>query len=166
MRILLLLALLSLPPAAQAQVYRWVDGKGTVHYSNNPPPAGVKHTTVNIEAKAGTPSPDTKDCYTVRCQGERMEQRIAQRREAEARADAARAAIPPGPRGMDMRTFTMLKRGMSESEVVVTAGNPDLMFSDWDRRTYTYLPTATDPFTTVVTAHRGRVIDLERIRKF
>jgi hypothetical protein len=33
-------------------------------------------------------------------------------------------------------------------------------------RTYTYLPTSADPFTTTVTLVGGRVSEIERIRKF
>jgi hypothetical protein len=56
---------------------------------------------------------------------------------------------------------------MHEGEVVTIAGAPDLLF--WDARavkTYTYLPTAGDPFTTTITLIRGRVSDIDRVRKF
>jgi hypothetical protein len=33
-------------------------------------------------------------------------------------------------------------------------------------RTYTYLPTSGDPFTTTITLIGGRVSEMERIRKF
>jgi hypothetical protein len=33
-------------------------------------------------------------------------------------------------------------------------------------RSYTYLPTPGDPFTTTITLVGGRVSDIERIRKF
>ena len=38
--------------SALAQVYRWVDEKGTVHYSNAKPPAGVQARQVDVEARA------------------------------------------------------------------------------------------------------------------
>ena len=41
MKFLVLLGAFAAMPAL-AQVYRWVDEKGTVHYSNAKPPAGVK----------------------------------------------------------------------------------------------------------------------------
>ena len=59
MRLFLFALLLSVGSAVEAQVYRWVDEKGTVYYSSSAPPAGVKHTVVDIEAKAGPPSADT-----------------------------------------------------------------------------------------------------------
>jgi hypothetical protein len=162
-----LLLLLAVTPAA-AQVYRWVDEKGTVHYSNAKPPAGVKATVVDPDAKAGPPSPESQECYTVRCQGERMERRLAQRQELEARLAAERAAAaPPRARGLDFRAYISLYRGMSEGEMFTYTGVPDLLFSDvFASKTYTYLPTAADPFTTTITVIGGRINHIERVRKF
>ena len=56
---LLALLLLGAAATASAQVYRWVDDKGRVHYSNAAPPAGAKATIVDAEAKPGPPAPDT-----------------------------------------------------------------------------------------------------------
>jgi hypothetical protein len=162
----LLAALLATPLAAQ--VYRWVDEKGTVHYSNAKPPAGVQAKTVDVEAKPGEPSPDTKECYTVRCQGERLEQRLARREAADARDYAERIAnTPRPPRGLDFRAYTSLYRGMSEAEMLTVTGAPDLVFSDVfaDRR-YSYLPTPANPFTTTITVIGGRINAIERVRKF
>jgi hypothetical protein len=168
MRALLLVGLLLGATTACAQVYRWVDEKGTVHYSNSTPPPGVKATVVDPDAKAGPPSPESAECYTVRCQGERMEQRLARREELEARLAAERAAAAPKPpRGLEFRRYISIQRGMSEGELVTIGGSPDLLF--WDARsvkTYTYLPTVGDPFTTTITLIRGRVSDIERVRKF
>ena len=159
--------LILVPCAALAQVYRWTDKAGTVHYSNETPPKGVKATKLDIDARPGTPSPDTQDCYTVRCQGERMEQRIAARDAAEARAAAERAATAPErPRGLDFRNYVSIQRGMSEGELVGIAGTPDLLFRDRSFMTYTWLPTPGDPFTTTVTVVRGRVSEIDRVRKF
>ncbi|RUL63984.1 DUF4124 domain-containing protein [Dyella dinghuensis] len=44
------LALLLVAPIASAQVYKWVDAKGTTHFSESPPPAGTKYSQVNIAA--------------------------------------------------------------------------------------------------------------------
>ena len=161
------LTLLFFAVAATAQVYRWVDKNGTVHYSNGTPPPGVKPTVVDIEAKSGPPSADSQECNTVRCQGERMEERMARREDAEARAAAQRAAAAPPPvRGLEFRKYLSIQRGMSEGELVGLAGTPDLMFQDRSFRTYTWLPTLADPFTTTVTLVRGRVSEIERVRKF
>jgi hypothetical protein len=163
----LLAPLLALPLPAAAQVYRWKDAAGTVHYSNEPPPKGVSATQLDIDAKPGAPSPDTQECYTVRCQGERMEARLAARDAAEARAQAEReAAAPYRPHGLEFRKYISIQRGMSEGELVAIAGAPDLLFRDYSFRTYTWLPTPADPFTTTVTLVSGRVSEIERVRKF
>jgi len=159
-------ALLAVTSAAQAQVYRWVDEKGTVHYSNGTPPPGSRASKLDIDTTPGAPSPDSKDCYTIRCQGERLEQRLAREQEAEARRAAARPPAPPAPRGMSFSTYISLQRGMTEAEMLGYAGPPDLQFRDRHVLTYSYLPTHVDPFTTVVTLISGRITEVERIRKF
>jgi hypothetical protein len=164
----LIVGLLLVATPAISQVYRWVDEKGTVHYSNATPPAGVKFTIIDKDAKAGPPSPDSAECYTVRCQGERLEQRLARREASEARYAAERAAAtPPRPRGLGFSEYISLYRGMSEGELLTVAGAPDLLFSDvFASKNYTYLPTGANPFTTTVTVIGGRVNAIERVRKF
>src|SRR6188474_1503803 len=166
-RFALFLVLLAATPV-MAQVYRWVDGKGTVTYSNATPPPGVKATMIDRDAKAGPPSPESIECYTVRCQGERLEQRLARREQVEAREAAERAAVTPRPpKGLDFRRYVSIRRGMSEGEFIGVAGEPDLLL--WDSgpvKTYTYYPTPGDPFTTTVTLRHGRVSEIERVRKF
>jgi hypothetical protein len=166
MRVLALLLLLVTSSIATAQVYRWVDEKGTVHYSNGTPPPGANATKLDIDAKAGSPSADSKDCYTIRCQGERLEQRMAREQDAEARRAAQRPAAPPPPRGLSFSSYISLQRGMTEAELLGYAGPPDLQFRDRHVVTYSYLPTHVDPFTTVVTVVSGRISEIERIRKF
>jgi Domain of unknown function (DUF4124) len=164
----LMLILLSGASTASAQIYRWVDDKGKVTYSNATPPAGVRATVVDANAKAGAPSPESLECYTLRCQGERLERRQAQRDELETRLAAERAAAaPPRPRGLDFRSYISLHRGMTEGEMLTYAGSPDLLSSDvFASKIYTYLPTAVDPFTTTVTLIGGRISNIERVRKF
>ena len=176
--------------AAHAEVYRWVDEKGTVHYSNAAPPAGTQAVTVDIDAKPGAPAPESAECYTVRCQGERLEQRLARREETEARLAAERAKLmPKPPRGLEFRRYISIQRGMSAGEVLGIAGDPDLLVDEGlavsapttvqsgrvtrsaartalAMKTFTYLPTPADPFTTIITLVGGRVSEIERIRKF
>jgi uncharacterized protein DUF4124 len=178
MRLLPILLLLC-AATVDAQVYRWVDAKGTVHYSNSPPPAGVSATKLDIDTQPGAPAPDSKECYSVRCQGERMEERIRRRDEADARAAAERAANAPKPvRGLEFRKYISIQRGMSEGELLGIAGEPDFIADQgttpvsrrgrggFEVRTWTYLPTSADPFTTTVTLVGGRVGEVERVRKF
>ena len=191
MRLPLLIALLlAATPAVAQQIYRWVDAKGTTHYSQDPPPAGVKAVPVDIRAEQGPAAPDTQDCYTLRCQGERMEQRIARRDELEARLAAERAAAAPKPvRGLPFARYISIQRGMSEGEMLGIAGEPDLKDAAgaaitapttvqagrnlqvparavYSLKTYTYMPTSSDPFTTTITLVGGRVSEVERVRKF
>ena len=151
-----------------AEVYRWVDERGTVHYSNGEPPAGVKATKVDVDAEPRAPVTESPECYTVRCQGERLEQRLARREQIEARLAAERAAVTPRPpRGLEFRRYVSIERGMSEGEFIGVAGEPDLLL--WDSgavKTYTYFPTPADPFTTTVTLVHGRVSEIERVRRF
>lgn len=178
--------------ASIAQIYRWTDAGGRTHFSNTPPPPGVKSTVVDPDAKAGPPSADSTECYTLRCQAERMEERQRRRDAEEARAAAERAASPPKEaryRGLDFRKYISIQRGMTEGELLGIAGEPDLVADQGialaapttvqgsrnlvvgaraglSLKTYTYMPTPADPFTTTITLVGGRVSEIERVRKF
>ena len=173
-----------------AQVYRWIDQNGNVHYSNIKPPKNVPATVVDVDATPSPPPAESAECYTLRCQGERMEERQRRRDDAEARATAERIANSPKPvRGLEFRKYISIQRGMTEGELLVIAGEPDLIadqgvaiaapqtvqvgrhLSTAARpglvmKTYTYLPTSADPFTTTITLVGGRVSEIERARKF
>ena len=169
MRALLAAALFALAiPAMAADIYRWVDEKGTVHYSNGAPPSGVKAKKVDVDAEPRAAVTENGECYTVRCQGERLEQRLAMREQVEARLAAERAAATPRPaRGLDFRKYVWLYRGMTEGEFLGIAGEPDFMaWNAPDVRAYTYFPTPADPFTTTITLVNGRVGQIDRVRKF
>jgi hypothetical protein len=190
MRMLVFFALLASAATASAQIYRWTDAQGRVNFSNTTPPQGVKSTIVDPDAKEGPPSVESTECYTIRCQGERMEER-ERRREAElVKATAERAAAESRrTRGLEFRKYISIRRGMSEGELLGLAGEPDLKadhgvaiaapatvqigrhFSTAARtgllmKTYTYMPTPGDPFTTTITLVGGRVDDVERVRRF
>ncbi len=51
-RLLIAMALLLLAPLATAQVYKWTDANGTVHYSEAPPTQGTKYTKVTTTGTA------------------------------------------------------------------------------------------------------------------
>ncbi len=176
--------------AADAQIYRWTDAQGRIHFSNLSPPAGAKATVVDPDAKAAPPGPESAECYTIRCQGERMEERQRRRDELEAKLAAERAATAPRQaRGLDFRRYVSIERGMSEGELMTVAGEPDFVSDQGvalsapttvqagrhlraparaglSLRTWTYLPTPADPFTTTITLVGGRVSEIERVRKF
>ena len=56
-RSLIAVALLLFAPLCAAQVYKWTDASGTVHYSEAPPAEGVKYSTVTT---TGTVEPLAK----------------------------------------------------------------------------------------------------------
>ena len=190
LRLVLFACLLATAASAPAQIYRWVDAQGRINFSNSAPPPGVRATVVDANAKEGLPAPESTECYTIRCQGERMEERQRKREAEIAKAAADRAAAEPRrARGLEFRNYISIQRGMTEGELLGIAGEPDLKadqgiaiaapttvpavrhFSTAARagltmRTYTYMPTPGDPFTTTITLIGGRVSDIERIRKF
>jgi len=187
---ILAVALLLLSSSSTAQIYRWVDAGGRVNFSNTAPPQGVKATVVDANAKEGAPAAKSTDCYSVRCQGERMEERQRKREVEIAKAEAERAASAPRqPRGLEFRKYISVQKGITEGELLGIAGEPDLKAdqgiaiaapmavqgardlvagarSGLRLVAYTYLPTAGDPFTTTITLVGGRVSEIERIRKF
>lgn len=86
-RSLIAVALLLLAPLATAQVYKWTDASGTVHYSQDAPPQGTKYAQVKTtgavdpvvapapapanseasDAPATTPVPDTPENHSKLC---------------------------------------------------------------------------------------------------
>jgi Domain of unknown function (DUF4124) len=167
MRTAFLAVLLLSASSAAAQMYRWVDERGTVHYSNEAPPPGVSAAKVDIDADARVPVSETAECYTAQCEAQRLDQRIARRQQIEARVAAERSApAPRKARGLEARAYAAISRGMTENELLEIAGEPDLLL--WDSRTvktYTYYPTDTEPYATTVTLLNGRVTETERLRR-
>ena len=176
--------------AASAQIYRWVDSNGRVNFSNTAPPQGVKATVVDANAKEGQPAAESTECHSIRCQGERMEERQRKRQSEDERMAAERvAAAPRQYRGLEFRRYISIQRGMTEGELLGIAGEPDLKADQGvalsapttvrssrnlvvagraglSLKTYTYMPVPGDPFTTTITLVGGRVDEIERVRKF
>lgn len=160
--------------ATAGDVIQWKDSQGRTHYSESPPD-GTKGRNTGIAAQVpGSPPVAARkapECQTVQCQYERMrryrlEDDAAHRSErvARSREQAARGA---SPRGMSFDVFARLERGMSEGEVMDRAGPPDHESFDGalGAKTWSYPPTATDPFTTKVILRGGQVFEIDRIRR-
>jgi hypothetical protein len=87
-------ALLAVSWPAAAQVYKWTDENGKVHYGDKP--QGAKSATAIAAPPTAAPgaavSGSLDDCHTITCQGLRADQqkRAAQSEESK-RAQAARA---------------------------------------------------------------------------
>jgi hypothetical protein len=81
-------------PTAEAQVYRWVDKDGKVHYSDKKPKdAAAKEMA--IQSQASDPEAAEKTMAELRAQNEGLDQTDAQRKQAAAdkeKADQQRAA--------------------------------------------------------------------------
>jgi len=56
-RSLIAVALLLLAPLVTAQVYKWTDASGTVHYSEAPPAQGMKYSQVKTNGTVDAPAP-------------------------------------------------------------------------------------------------------------
>lgn len=194
MRLIVVLVLLVSGGTVQAQIYKWIGPDGKVTYTNGTPPPGARAVVVDPNATEAAPAPQSAECYTIRCQGERMEARQRLQAETDARVAAANAAAaaanPQKPaRGLDFRKYISLRRGMTEGELLVIAGEPDLRSNQGavysapmtvqgsrnlaiagraglNMTTYTYLPTPADPYVTTVTLVGGRISELERISRF
>jgi hypothetical protein len=162
-------------PAVAADVYRWVDREGKVHYSDTPPPGESSARPINLP-NARPPGP--ADIYI-----EPKAPTPAAPPEAAAPQEPAVAAAPRN-RGMSFDTYILLRTGMSEGELLQRAGAPDYessdgtvgstvrrgrrveTFSNLEFKKFYYYPTPSDPFTTVVTLTGGYISDLQRTRHF
>jgi len=53
--------LLLAAPLAGAQVFKWTDAKGTVHYAQTPPPAGTRYSRVTVTGSVEPIAPPPSD---------------------------------------------------------------------------------------------------------
>jgi hypothetical protein len=141
-----------LPMTAQAEVYRWTDEEGRVHYSDAVPPEPARSSLVGADARGGfvSSAPLSYHSTSVRM----------------VTPTSAASIAAPATRGLDFRNYVSLHEGMSEGELLGIAGEPDLLRRDHFVDLYTYMPTSGDPFTTTIKLVRGRVTEIDRQRKF
>lgn len=176
---------------AQAQVYKWVDGKGVTHYTQDPPPAGVKAKVIDATPQGfeSGEAGEAGECHTITCQGERMQReklREAERDALEARERAERAKLAPkSARGLAFEKYIQVQRGMSEGVVLTYTGEPDEVVFEGARsggvvvpggssggrgvfevKSFYFYPTASDPFTTRIIFTGGMVSEISRVKKF
>jgi len=176
--VLAILALWCAALPAAAEVYKWVDREGKVHYSDTPP-ANAASRPIELP-KAG---PESRPAESPAAEPK-------PRAEPPAQSAAVPQAPAPAPvaatRGMAFDVYIMLRNGMTEGELMQRAGPPDYessdgtvgsavfsgrrgrvqTFNNLELRKLYYYPTASDPFTTVVTLTGGMISDLQRTRKF
>lgn len=163
------------PPASGAgrgsEVFRSVDENGTPSFSQVPPsgraskPVELKPLSGSIDS-ARPPTASRPPAATPAAAAPAATPVPAQSRPASGMDPAPRSV---GPRGLPFETYIQIRRGMSEGELLGRAGPPDHRGNEVNRglvqESWYYLPTATDPFTTIIQMRGGRVVDTERIRK-
>jgi hypothetical protein len=190
--ILILIASLALAPGAIAEVYKWVDRNGKVHYGDTPP-ANARATPVDM--KSSGPSMAAQVPATS-APGQASQPPAQPPIHISIAPEAP--APQPATRGMDFGVYIMLRRGMSEGELLQRAGPPDFQtydgsvgvsvvsnarridnragnrargpgvhsFSNLELKRYYYYPTVSNPFTTVLTLTGGEISELQRTRQF
>jgi len=142
-----------------AETYKWVDERGVVNYGEKPP-AGQPARIVDTRPRGTVESGDLQQ----------MRQEAELKRRAEPQPAYPHPAATPAPvRGMDFDIYIRLQFGMTEGELLVRAGRPD--YETLDNlvdlvKTYYYLPTVSNPFTTVVKLYGGRIAFMDRVKKF
>jgi hypothetical protein len=88
----LLVALLALPLTLAAQtMYKWVDEKGTTHYSETPPPDNPKATKVEVKPTPPSSSRRPEDPASWRDRARELEQERRAREDAEGKGKATAA---------------------------------------------------------------------------
>jgi hypothetical protein len=167
-RLFIVLALVGSAAAADP-VYKWHDERGGIHYGQKPP-AGVRALPVDTQPNISV-GIKARDCAAPLCPGassqgsaDRSDERVVGR----GRSD--RDGRDANPRGLDFDVYIRLKSGMSEGELLQRAGAPDFQTVENLRgpigKSFYYYPTSANPFTTVVTLRGGRILSIERIKKF
>jgi hypothetical protein len=95
-RLAVLLPLLFLVPPLDAQIYRWVDDAGVVHYSRTPPPAAAEREIRELDARGlereVRPAPPTAEGRERAAQAREQQRLEAERLEQERARQQAEAA--------------------------------------------------------------------------
>ena len=83
-----LIALIAITLPAAADIYKWVDEKGEVHYSDQPPASGGKVERHVEESRPAQPSPDATPAEASNSEDEEMQFRARQAERDRADAEA------------------------------------------------------------------------------
>lgn len=150
------------PVPAQGEAFRSVDEYGTVTFSQTPP-AGRPSKLVELKPLAGT-------VEGTRVPAAPPAAKPAARVPPEpARRDAEPPRGPREPRGMSLETFALIRRGMTEGEVLIRAGPPDHETFEHVhgliQKSWFYFPTPGNPWNTIIRLRGGIVIETERVRR-
>jgi hypothetical protein len=91
--------------SAAAQVYKWTDENGKVHYGDKPqgarPAAKVAAPASGVQPANAGSAASAEECHTITCQGMRAEERrrAAQAEEQKRNTQAARSQLRSTPSG-------------------------------------------------------------------
>ena len=181
-----------LSSAAAAQIYKWVDENGVTHYAEVAP-HGVPATEIDIRPPLGIVTDDVAKCHGIRCQGEEPD--ATKQAETPKMAEVPNPVRGLAfdifiqiERGMTEAEVVIRAGKPDQEETEGTAESSDATASTASSvnpqtgavtrntniikntiteivKTYYYLPTLSDPFTTIITFRGGRVADIQRIRK-
>ena len=188
------IVLMMLASFVQADVYKWVDRDGSVHYGDTPP-ANARSRPVDLRYSGDATTTEANPCCVATVDPPRPPERPVY-----IVLPAETPVQSPALRGMDFGVYIMLRHGMSEGELLQRAGPPDFQSTDgyavqpivvtrrgrpidqlvdWRGqgalsygvsnqivKTFYYYPTISNPFTTVLTLTGGRISDLQRSRQF
>ena len=182
----------ALSGTAAAQVYKWVDENGVTHYAEVAP-RGVPATEIDIRPPLGIVTDDVAKCHSIRCQGEepdamkqaetpKMAETLNPVRglafdifiQIERGMTEAEVVIRAGKPDQEVTEGTAESTAASAStansvnpQTGAVTRNTNIIRNTITEivKTYYYLPTISDPFTTIITFRGGRVADIKRIRK-
>ena len=178
-------ALLSGPLAAE--VYKWLDEDGNTHYGEHPPAnASAIYVDVRPNLAEGLKKQDCRDCPAGKLDQPVPASPVAvapapihglpfeifiqiQRGMSEAevvlRAGTPDQEVTEGTQEHSVAIASTTKSanpqtGQAVRNTIVQRNTSNLVL-----KTYYYLPTIADPFTTIITFRGGWVNDIQRIRK-
>lgn len=186
------IVLMMLAPFVQADVFKWVDRDGRVHYSDSPP-ENARSRVLDLRFAGGATDTNADPCCLSK-----EDPRVPENQPVQIVFAAEPPVLQPATRGMDFGVYIMLRAGMSEGELLQRAGPPDFQtydgsvgvsvvgkarrindpagnrvrgprvhtFSNLEVKRYYYYPTVSNPFTTVLTLTGGMISDLQRTRRF
>jgi hypothetical protein len=138
--------------ATQAQVYKWTDERGGVHYSNAPPPEGIPPARVaTIAEKVSTYAPVTPAAPAVPAPGadaalktrvQALEQELAAERRAR---DSANTVSADDRRRAELDECLRQRRADCDRPEVLATGAAPMMVVAPPRRRATIVPTLPAP---------------------
>ena len=150
-----LLAVLGLACAgvvAAQQVYKWVDNKGVTHYGEAAP-TGRPSQAVDATPSGSVRGPsDAQECYTIRCQYDRLRSERLQdeaQQLAIQQTAAAQRATNPRARGMSFETYRKLSGTCQRAKCCSGQGRPITSRTNFSPQGISARPGTTSPPTLI-----------------